>query len=391
MTIPLSAELRELVERQSGILTARQVLAAGYTRNAIAWKVSQGHWQRMYRGVYASFSGQPGRQSLLWAAVLSAGPGAMLSYQTAAEQAGLTDEPSSLIHISVPADRRISRVTGIVIHLSARASDTLHPAKLPPQTRVEETLLDLANAAATVDEACHWLLRGIQRRKTTQEKLRLAIQQRPKMRWRSELWELLSADAAGLHSILEIRYYRDVEKPHGLPRADRQAAVKRSGRNEYRDVLYEQYLTAVELDGRLAHPAETHWQDMRRDNAAAADGVTTLRYSWIQVTKHPCAVAAEVAQVLARRGFIAARRCSSTCPVARVDQADATTGTPERPTTVKLPMLTARGRQGPARPDRRVSAVDRNYSPKPSAPRLRRIAPGLGSPTVTLRSRVSPP
>jgi hypothetical protein len=49
---------------------------------------------------------------------------------------------------------------------------------------------------------------------------------------------------------------------------------RRDGRNEYRDQLYAEHGIAIELDGRLAHPGDARWDDIRRDNAAAAVGVT---------------------------------------------------------------------------------------------------------------------
>jgi hypothetical protein len=114
------------------------------------------------------------------------------------------------------------------------------------------------------------------------------------MRWRRELSELLSPDLAGLMSVLERRYACDVERPHGLPAAARQVRAEHGERTEYRDVLYEEYGTCVELDGRLAHPAEARWRDIRRDNAVAADGGATLRYGWLDVTTRVCETAAEV-------------------------------------------------------------------------------------------------
>jgi hypothetical protein len=284
----------------------------------LSGRVSQGHWQRLHRGIYATFSGEPGREAVLWAAILWAGPGAMLSHQTAAELARITDRRSQLIHVTIPSERRIATAAGIAIHFSARANKALHPALLPPQTRIEETVLDLAGAASSVDDACAWVARAIGSRRTTQAKLRQAMELRSKMRWRPELTELLSADAAGLHSLLELRYHRDVERPHGLPGGIRQVRFRAGEHNEYRDLLYRAYLTAIELDGRLAHPGDERWTDIRRDNAAAADGIVTLRYGWPDVTKRPCQVAAEVDQVLAGRGFTGARPCSSGCPVGRV-------------------------------------------------------------------------
>lgn len=65
---------------------------------------------------------------------------------------------------------------------------------------------------------------------------------------------------------------------------------------------------------RAAHPAESRWRDMRRDNAGLAEGVVTLRYGYADVTERPCQVAAEVSQVLRSRGWAAdPRRCGPGC------------------------------------------------------------------------------
>ena len=138
------------------------------------------------------------------------------------------------------------------------------------------------------------------------------------MRWRKALAEVLTADWAGVHSALEYRYVRGVERPHNLPRSSRQVRAARGGRIEYRDVLYEDYNLAVELDGRAAHPGDTRWNDIRRDNAATAAGVSTLRYGWSDVSQHPCVVAAQVVAALRRSGpDVSAQPCSPSCPVPR--------------------------------------------------------------------------
>lgn len=204
----------------------------------------------------------------------------------------------------------------IVLHLSARSGQAAHPVRTPPQTRVEETVIDLWHAAQTLDDAVAWVTRSLGRRLTTQDRLREAVAARSRVRWRSELAELLTTDMAGLHSVLEHRYMRDVERPHGLPTGTRQAYSHRDGKSEYRDVLYEEYQTAVELDGQTAHPADTRWKDIRRDNAALMAGIATLRYGWLDITKDPCRVAAEIGEVLRARGYAGARPCSAGCPVA---------------------------------------------------------------------------
>jgi Transcriptional regulator, AbiEi antitoxin len=318
MARDLPPAIRDLAEHQRGILTSHQLARAGISKEQTRTRIRRGRWQRIHRGVYAVFSGEPGRESVLWAAVLFAGPGAVLSYRTAAEADKLVDEVSELVHVTIPVNRRIGRTTGIVVHRSGRVSEATHPVLSPPRTRIEETILDLAEAARTGDEAIGWVLRGLGRRLTRADLLRAAMQLRAKMRWRKELSAVLSDDMQGVHSLLEHRYVRDVERPHGLPRGIRQARFRENGRNRYRDVLIEAYHLAIELDGNLAHPAETRWRDIRRDNAAVVGGIATLRYGWTDVTSGPCLVAAEIATVLKARGYTGCRPCSPSCPVGRI-------------------------------------------------------------------------
>jgi hypothetical protein len=309
--------LHDLTQLQSGIVSRSQILRAGLSRGIVTSRIRRGSWQVMHPGIYAAFSGEPSRHALLWAAVLYCGTGAVLSHHTAAELNGLTDAASPLLHVTVPGDRRVRNRPGIVLHLSVRAGQAAHPVRMPPQTRVEETVIDLWETAHTLDEAVGWVTRGLGRRLTTQDKLREAITARSRVRWRARLAELLTPDMAGLHSVLEHRYVRDVERPHGLPSGTRQAYARRDGKSEYRDVLYEAYLTAVELDGQTAHPGDTRWKDIRRDNAAVTVGIATLRYGWLDITGDPCRVAAEIAEVLQARGYAGARPCSAECPVGR--------------------------------------------------------------------------
>jgi len=299
------------------MLSCAQIQASGLTRAILISRLRRGSWQRIYPGIYAAFSGALSREARLWAAVLYAGPGAMLSHQTAAELWGLADKPSSLVHLAIPVNRRVRKQPGMVLHLSGRARYAMHPSGLPPRTKLEETVLDLWAAARDLDAAVGWVTRALGRRLTTQARLREALQARSRIHWRAQLAELLSPDLAGIHSVLEYRYVRDVERPHRFPAATRQAQSRRNGRNLYRDTFYEAYKTVVELDGRVAHPGDSRWNDIARDNAAATAGLNTLRYGWLGVTTTPCEVAAEIAATLARQGYTLARPCSPACPVGR--------------------------------------------------------------------------
>jgi hypothetical protein len=308
--------LRDLEELQRGVVSRQQALAAGLSKDLIDSWIERGRWQRLHRGVYAVFTGNPSREAILWAAILRTGPGSALCCETAAELDGLLDRPAALIHVAVPASRRVTRLPGVVVYSRLRADQAVHPARLPPRTRIEETVLDLCDRAASLDQALSWLTLALGRRLTTQQILFEAVAARTRLRWRDDIVPLLQPSLAGVHSLLEYLYVKDVERPHRLPRGDRQARVSRDQHREYRDVLYDEFALTVELDGKLAHPGERRWADIRRDNAAAADGLITLRYGYREIRLTPCLVAAQIGQVLRVRGWSGTpRRCSSTCPV----------------------------------------------------------------------------
>jgi hypothetical protein len=315
----LPSTLRNLARLQYGVVSRSQALRAGLTVDKIKFRVRSNRWQQIHLGVYATFTGVPGRNAQLWAAVLWAGPGAILSHETAAELIRLADKPSDAIHLIVPWQRRIAEVAGVSLHRSRRAGDAVLGYGNPPRTRIEETVLDLTQTAATFDDVCGWVTRAFARDLTDETRLRAAMGLRSQLRWRADLHELIAAAADGDHSALEYRYDRDVERAHGLPEAKRQVPFTGpGGRRGRRDRVYEDYSLVVELDGRLAHPDDSQWKDKARDNAAAAAGMQTLRYGWEQVRRRPCQTAAEVANVLRQRGWPGRpRACSPGCSAPR--------------------------------------------------------------------------
>jgi hypothetical protein len=102
----------EVARLQDGVITRTQVLAVGLSSSAIDRRLRSGRWRRVYAGVYATFTGPMPRSAMLWAAVLQAGPGATLSHQTAAEMAGLIEQPVEVIHVMIPVQRRVQVTPG---------------------------------------------------------------------------------------------------------------------------------------------------------------------------------------------------------------------------------------------------------------------------------------
>jgi very-short-patch-repair endonuclease len=159
-------------------------------------------------------------------------------------------------------------------------------------------------AAADFQEAYSWISRAVSREFTTTSMLRAALASRRRIRWRSKLAVALGDSDEGIHFGLERLYARDVERAHGLPRAQRQARREIAGRAHYRDNWYAEYRLCVELDGPSFHRDEQVRQDKRRDNLnLAADGVQTFRFGPVEVTELACESAVLVATAMRRNGW----------------------------------------------------------------------------------------
>jgi hypothetical protein len=150
-------------------------------------------------------------------------------------------------------------------------------------------------------------------RAATPEKLRLALVQRPRTRWRKVILDALPDMRAGAQSPLELRDAK-LRRAHGLPTGRRQASRLADG-TEYLDILMVEWQLHVEVDGRFGHDRTREvWRDMRRDNRSERQHLRELRYGWADMVDRPCEVAIEQAVILREQGWIEEfTRCRS-CP-----------------------------------------------------------------------------
>lgn len=311
----IPAGLRQQARLQAGVITSKQALRAGLSRNAIVSKVGNGRWRRVYRGVYVTFTGPLTRDAQLWAAVLFAGKGAKLSHETAAEILRLTDRRSPLIHVTIPAGRRVIPPPGMVIHISSSVVLGWRFARgIPPHTFAEETIIDLVHAATDLDAVIAYVTGAFGRNLTSEARLVTEVAGRKRLRWRENLDKIIPAGAGGTRSPLEYHYDEDVAHAHGLPAARKVPFLKPNGSKGYRDRSHEGYGLVIELDGKQFHPDEFRGADEDRDNHATATGRATLRYGWIDVTRKACETARLEADALRTRGWTGALKpCSPTC------------------------------------------------------------------------------
>jgi len=154
MVSELPSTLRYLAQQQRGVVSRSQAIRAGLSPDMIKFRVRSDRWQQLHPGVYATFSGIPGRGAWLLGRVAGRRAGAVLSNQTAAELHGLSDKPTSPIHVTVPVQRHLVAVSGVCLAPVGEGGRGLLGGSQPPRTRVEETVLDLTQTAKTFDDVC---------------------------------------------------------------------------------------------------------------------------------------------------------------------------------------------------------------------------------------------
>jgi Protein of unknown function (DUF559) len=150
----LSAKVRiaRLSDRQAGLVGAAQLVAMGVdTRETSRW-VRHGYLLPRLPRVYAVGHRAPSIEADLWAAVLYAGPGAMLSHAAALWWHGLIDKQPWPLQVTTP--RRCRSLRGITVH--GRRACERTPHKGLPTTTIEQALLDFA-AVAPLDRIRHVL------------------------------------------------------------------------------------------------------------------------------------------------------------------------------------------------------------------------------------------
>lgn len=305
-------DINDVLGRQSGVVTRRQALDAGFRQHQIRRCLRRNEWARVHPGVYVNHTGPLTWLQRAWAAVLYAAPSVLCL-----ESAMLIDGP--LIHVAVSRDRgTLVEPEGVRIHHIDHLDERALWNVGPPRLRYEEAALDIASRLTGFD-AIRVLADACQSRRTTAHRLLRALDARQRIRRRHWLRAILADIAEGTCSVLEQSYLDRVERAHGLPPATRQARSTSSVGVCYRDNEYDRRLI-VELDGRLFHDsASARSKDVERDLDAAVDGRSTVRLTYYQVFDHPCRTAGKIAHIMRQHGItVDGHPCGPGCGYTRL-------------------------------------------------------------------------
>ncbi|WP_344777313.1 hypothetical protein [Nocardioides panacisoli] len=298
---------------QSGVLGRWQLLEHGLSDNDIERMLRRRELARAAPGVYVSHTGPLTLVQRQWVAVLACWPAALTL------ESAVPGERPAPIHVAIEVKRNLRlRPPGAIPHRMTDFRTDVDWRAAPPRVRLDRAVLelmqarirreDVAGAYAALANACH--------RRTTPDRIIRALGRRERVSGRRLIEGMLTDVRDGVCSVLERGYLERVERPHGLPRAERQRVSSATGRRTAQDVRYEKYGVVIELDGRAIHDNPVSWDaDARRDLAelAVSDAVTA-RVTYGLVFGGQCETARWVGQILRRQGWDGlAHRCPQ-CP-----------------------------------------------------------------------------
>lgn len=293
--------------QQDGVLSHAQLTAGGVTRADLIRMQRRKEIVRVHPRVYVDHTGPLTWHQRAWAAVLYAAPAYVCGPSVEAPRTEKPLQPGMVpapIHVAIDQTRRVMPQPGIVIHRLTNL-ETHAYGGIPPRLNLEDNALAMAHEARSEIDAVASLAAIAGRSYVTPDSLRAALKRFPSLRRRAWIAKIIDDLESGTNSVLEHGYLTNVERAHGLPRADRQTVRMTPEGSQFRDVEYAVYGLVVELDGALGHDT---WRDQAADadrvlDDLAATGSVTARLRWHQVFDTPCRTARRIARILTSRGW----------------------------------------------------------------------------------------
>jgi hypothetical protein len=275
-----------MARRQHGIVARRDLLALGFSPEAIEHRVAKGRLHAVARGVYAVGWPQLTDERRWMTAVLACGEGAALSHRSAAALWGIGRERDATVDISVPRRCKCRRP-----EIRARSRRTLQAKDIAmhrqiPVTSPARTVLDLATELD--DRALERTVNEADKRDLIDpDALRGSLEDfagEPGVR---ALRTLLDRHTFRLSdSDLEL-LFRPIATAAGLPPPLTKAEV-----NGFEvDFSWPDLGLVVETDGLRYHRTPFQQRrDLERDQAHRARGLVPVRFTHWQVRYAPQAV-----------------------------------------------------------------------------------------------------
>ena len=283
-------QVARLAARQHAVVSRRQLLAIGFSKDEVWHRVKVGRLHPIHAGVYAVGHPLLFPHSRYMAAVLACGAGAVTSHRASAGLLGLRSAPTGDVEVTILRNGGRRGCPGITVHVThSLDSSEVGVCKGIPCTSPARTLVDLA-AVLGRRHLRRALERSLELRLFDRILVDAALQRAGGRRGTGVLRELLAGlpdEPAPVRTELERRFL-ELVREEDLPMPVVNAHV---GSHQV-DFHWPDRRLVVETDGRATHDtAHQFEQDRWRDLELALAGWHVVRVGWRQVVHEPGRVA----------------------------------------------------------------------------------------------------
>jgi very-short-patch-repair endonuclease len=280
----------------NGLLTRKQLLDAGLTRNFIDGRVRCGLLRRAHTGVY-----QFGPVSPSYArerAALLACNGGVIGRRSAAALWQVLPAQRAIdpVDVVLCAQRHRGVRPGIRVHRCIPADDEITTVDGVPVTTLARTLLDIGTMSVRDLERALGV--GERMQMDLRDQLAILLARYPKRRGTRTLRTLrLDGPATFTRSQAEETLV-ELVRSAGLPMPEMNVMLH----GFEVDCLWRDARLVVEVDGYAFHGSHRAFvRDRRRDSVIIAAGMRVLRLTWRQLTSERDRTLAQLAQALVMR------------------------------------------------------------------------------------------
>jgi hypothetical protein len=274
----------QLKDEQSGVLHRRQLRACGVTDSHTLARLRAKLWQASGPVAIVLHNGPLTPGQCRWAALLSAGSGAVLAGRTALELAGLTGWHSVAVQLLVPEGAKPALPRGFAteVHHTRRSKpDQLRVVGRPPRSTAERSAICAASWMSNPRSSAGLLAAVVQQRLSTAPRLLEELQWAGRIRHRRLMRFTLQDIDGGAQALTEIDFGRMCRR-HGFHITARQVVrLDGKGRRRYLDGVVscaDGKEVAFEVDGAPHLEVLSYWDDMERSNELVIAGQSLLRF-----------------------------------------------------------------------------------------------------------------
>ncbi len=296
--------------RQVGVMT-RQAAAGTFGRSRVCAQLAAHRWQAPTPRVIVLHNGPLTQDQLMWSALMSGPPGALLHGLSGAQYDGLRGMTPDQLTVVVPGHsrncsgrlREFADQCGIGLRWSTMLGpEDVNPLSVPPRTRLPRSLVDAASDRVAKRRARVIVLAGVQQRLLRPVALSEAMSRRGRCRNRAIIAESILDAAGGIESLPE-GDFNAIRRRLRIPEPRRQQILQRPDGRYFLDNDWPEFGVRAEIHG-IPHYEIQDWDnDLLRQNDISIEGGGLLLFSSYATRHLPDQVGDQLVRMLRRRGW----------------------------------------------------------------------------------------